>query len=227
MFRRSALSHWFTVFKSGLKKPSSPYFNLFLPITNHSFSLTHTYNFFCTWRVHFNLAYRLSSLSLNSNSKKETKDFPGLTFIMKYGIYVSFLYLFFQIKISYLVFGSPKMIKKRIHLTIGIITLGIHGNECSSSELLSGIIKEWGDAWASVATARMPAGGSLTHSLATSRTSRRGIFCRRPERLYFWAFRALEDGMLEVRRRIALDSLSCWMIVRCVWLSSKEWLIDY
>lgn len=74
-------------------------------------------------------------------------------------------------------FSSLKMIKKkRVHLTIGIITLGIHGNECPSCELLSGIIKEWGDAWASVATTRMPAGGSPTHSLATSRTSRRGFF---------------------------------------------------
>lgn len=38
--------------------------------------------------------------------------------------------------------------KKARTLNIGIMTLGIHSNECPSSSTLSGIIKEWGDAWA-------------------------------------------------------------------------------
>lgn len=145
--------------------------------------------------------------------------------------------MFFFIKKSYLVFGSLKMIKKRVHLTIGIITLGVHGNECPSCELLSGIIKEWGDAWASVATARMPAGGSLTHSLATSRTSCSG-FLQATRTLDFWAHRAPEDGTeANVSRWIACpaglyDAWGCqarndWLIIRGLCSAASDWHVAF
>lgn len=131
---------------------------------------------------------------------------------------------FFLTEMSYLVFGSLKMIKKRVHLTIGIITLGIHGNECPSCGLLSGIIKEWGDAWASVAATRMPAGGSPTHSLATSRSSHRGFFAGCPN-VGFLGILETGGWNRETTIRCGWLSLLDAGYVAWGWLARNDWLI--